>query len=105
MKMNKNYFVLLVLSMVFIFVTGCNLLEEGTVVDKIFIGAHEKNTTVYLKAENSIFVPVTSTSLVRDKWYIVVEGVWGDRKITENIQVTSEEFNSIEIGQFVKIKK
>jgi len=101
---NKNYGVLTVLFTVFIFITGCNLLEEGTVVDKIFISAHEENTTVYIKADD-ILVPVTNTSLVGDKWYIVVEGVWGDRRIRETIKVTGEEFNNIEIGQFVKIKK
>jgi len=101
---NKNYGLLTVLFAVFIFITGCNLLEEGTVVDKIFVAAHEQKSTVYLKS-GSIFVPVTNTSLVGDTWYIVVEGMWRDRRKRETIEVTGEDFKNIEIGQFVKIKK
>jgi len=79
----------------FFLLAGCNFLNEEKVTDKWFEEAH-------YEIENGV-----SRVYVEDSWYIVIESdvEYYGMKRKEKYSVTKEEYERVNIGDYVKINR
>ena len=83
---------------------GCHRLDSGIVIHKEFEPEHSQTYIAYIYTGKTN-IPVFQTRTIPDRWYIIIEGVIDAKKRKETIYVSKDEYESINIGDFIRIKR
>ncbi|MEI6400119.1 MAG: hypothetical protein WCO58_01190 [bacterium] len=97
MKKIINFAISLFVLLVLFISTGCNQLKEGKVVSK-----HYEPTRNYIMfmtipcGKSMVLKPYIVTD--NEDWVITIEGLFGGKNRTEDVYVTSKQYNCLQKG-------
>jgi len=86
-----------------VLLASCYRLNSGTIINKEFVPEHTQTYVSFIYTGKTS-MPVVRTRRVPDSWYITIEGEIKGKTRKKNIYVSKDEYDSVNIGDFIRIK-